>query len=54
MVVSPTAGTGETYLIRYEVVRQFLVQPEHDGKALCLIEWTVDLDLQNAVDFLDF
>ena len=24
---------GDTYLLRYNVVRQFLMQPEHDGKA---------------------
>ena len=29
--------TGETYLIRYEVVRQFLVEPEHDGKARSIL-----------------
>eukprot|EP00435_Cladocopium_sp_Y103_P067703 s590_g30.t1 len=27
-----TLDVGEIYLIRYEVLRQFLVEPEHDGK----------------------
>ena len=27
-----TLDVGDTYLIRYEVIRQFLIQPEHDGK----------------------
>ena len=33
MFVSPESS-GDTYLLRYNVVRQFLMQPEHDGKVL--------------------
>ena len=43
---------GDTYLLRYNVVRQFLMQPEHDGKATIFVAGLEDFLSSHSNDLL--